>query len=52
MEWMLQVVDEIDDAVSTVRLFALGMRSEARLLLAGGLSIGALTAASTALGAG
>ena len=24
MEWMLQVVDEVDDAVSVLRLFALG----------------------------
>jgi hypothetical protein len=24
MEWMLQAVDEVDDAVSTLRLYAMG----------------------------
>jgi hypothetical protein len=36
MEWMLQVVDEVDDAVSAVRLFALGWSEEIGLLIAGG----------------
>jgi hypothetical protein len=35
MEWMLQVVDEVDDAVSAVRLFALGWSEEIGLLIAG-----------------
>jgi hypothetical protein len=36
MEWMLQVADEVDDAVSAVRLFALGWGEEIGLVLAGG----------------
>jgi hypothetical protein len=36
MEWMLQVVDEVDDAVSAVRLFALGWSEEIGLLIAAG----------------
>jgi hypothetical protein len=35
MEWMLQVVDEVDDAVSAARLFAMGWSEEMGLLVAG-----------------
>jgi hypothetical protein len=45
MEWMLQVVDEIDDAVGALRLCALGLRAEIGLLAAGFLGIGAIGAA-------
>jgi hypothetical protein len=45
MEWMLQVVDEIDDAVGAVRLWSLGAAAEVGLLVAGGLGIGAIGAA-------
>jgi hypothetical protein len=45
MEWMLQVVDELDDAVSTLRHYALGMRAEVGLVVAGGVSAGAIYAA-------
>ena len=42
MEWMLQVVDEIDDLVSASLLYTLRVRSLTRLILAGSLGIGAL----------
>jgi hypothetical protein len=42
MEWMLQVVDEFDDALSTVGLYTLGLRVDLKLLLAGSIGIGAL----------
>jgi hypothetical protein len=45
MEWMLQVVDEIDDAISALRLCSLGLGAEIGLVLAGGLGIGAIGAA-------
>ena len=45
MEWMLQVVDEIDDAVGALRLCSLGVAAEIGLLVAGGLGIGAIGAA-------
>jgi hypothetical protein len=45
MEWMLQVVDEIDDAVGAVRLWSLGAAAEIGLLAAAGLGIGAIGAA-------
>ena len=45
MEWMLQVVDEIDDAVGALRMVALGLRPEVALVLAGSVSAGALYAA-------
>ena len=35
MEWMLQVADEVDDALSAVRLFALGWGEEVGVLAAG-----------------
>jgi len=45
MEWMLQVVDEIDDAVGAIRLYALGLQAEVGLMVAGGVSAGAIYAA-------
>jgi hypothetical protein len=45
MEWMLQVVDEIDDAISASRLCFLGLASEIGLVVAGGLGISAIAAA-------
>jgi len=45
MEWMLQVVDEIDDAISALRLCVLGLAAEIGLVVAGGLGIGAIGAA-------
>jgi hypothetical protein len=48
MEWMLQVADEIDDAVAAARLYWLGFASEIGLALAGGLGIGAIIAAIAA----
>jgi hypothetical protein len=45
MEWMLQVVDEIDDAMSALRLCSLGLCAEIGLVLAGGLGICAIGAA-------
>jgi hypothetical protein len=35
MEWMLQVVDEVDDVVSALRLFAMGWSEEIGLIVAG-----------------
>jgi len=40
MEWMLQAVDEVDDAVSTLRLYAMGFS---------GLSVAGNLAACAAL---
>ena len=45
MEWMLQVVDEIDDAVGALRLCTVGVAAEIGLVLAGTLGIGAIGAA-------
>ena len=45
MEWMLQVVDEIDDAVGALRLYFLGLAAEVGLVLAAGLGISAICAA-------
>ena len=42
---MLQVVDEIDDAVSALRLCSLGLCAEIGLAVAGALGIGAIGAA-------
>jgi hypothetical protein len=35
MEWMLQVVDEIDDVISAVRLCSMGWAAEIGLMAAG-----------------
>jgi hypothetical protein len=48
MEWMLQVLDEIDDAVGALRLCILGLAAELSLTMAGGLGIGAIGAAIAA----
>jgi hypothetical protein len=45
MEWMLQVVDEIDDAFCAVRLWSMGTAAEIGLMVAGSLGIGAIGAA-------
>ena len=45
MEWMLQVVDEVDDAVSALRLFAMGWSEEIGLVAAGSAAVCALCAA-------
>jgi hypothetical protein len=39
MEWILQVADEIDDAVGALRMCSLGLAAEIGLLAAGGLGI-------------
>jgi hypothetical protein len=48
MEWMLQVIDEIDDAIGALRLASLGLAAEIGLVAAGGLGIGAIGAAFAA----
>jgi hypothetical protein len=48
MEWMLQVIDEIDDAVGALRLYYLGVAAEIGLVAAAGLGIGAICAAIVA----
>ena len=48
MEWMLQVVDEIDDAVGALQLYFVGLWSEISLLVAGCLGCGAICAAIAA----
>ena len=45
MEWMLQVVDEIDDAIGALRLCTLGLCAEIGLTVAAGLGMGAIGAA-------
>jgi hypothetical protein len=45
MEWMLQVVDEIDDVVGALRLCGIGVAAEFAPVVAGILGIGAITAA-------
>jgi len=45
MEWVLQVVDEIDDAISTARLWCLGVHVDIGLSLAAALGSGAIVAA-------
>jgi len=48
MEWMLQIVDEIDDAIGALRLCSLGVAAEFGLVAAGSLGIGAIGAAVAA----
>jgi hypothetical protein len=48
MEWMLQVVDEIDDLIGALRLCLVGMAAEIGLVAAGALGIGAIGAAVVA----
>jgi hypothetical protein len=45
MEWILQVADEIDDAIGALRLWSLGLTAEMGLLVAGALGIMAIGAA-------
>jgi hypothetical protein len=45
MEWVLQVVDEIDDVVSALRMFAMGWSEEIGLAVAGSAAACALCAA-------
>jgi hypothetical protein len=45
MEWVLQVVDEVDDAVGALRLFAMGWSEEIGLIVAGAAAACALCAA-------
>jgi hypothetical protein len=45
MEWMLQAVDEVDDAVSAVRLYAMGIAAELRFVAGAGAAVFALCAA-------
>jgi|GEM_PF-2029752 hypothetical protein len=45
MEWVLQVVDEIDDAVSSIRLWCLGFHAEVGLSVAAGIGTFAIGAA-------
>jgi hypothetical protein len=45
MEWLLQVADEVDDAVSAVRMFAMGWSEEIGLVLAGSAAACAMCAA-------
>jgi hypothetical protein len=48
MEWMLQVADEIDDAVGALRLYSLGLAAEIGLVVGGTLGLGAIAAAIVA----
>jgi hypothetical protein len=45
MEWILQVVDEIDDAIGALRLCSIGVAAEFGKVVVGGLGIGAIGAA-------
>ena len=42
---MLQVVDEIDDAIGAVRLWGVGMAAELGIKVSAGLSLGGVCAA-------
>ena len=46
MEWVLQVVDEFDDAVGVLRHGSLGLAAELGALMLAVLGIGALVAPS------
>ena len=45
MEWVLQVVDEVDDAVGALRLFAMGWSEEIGLAVASSAATCAVCAA-------
>lgn len=45
MEWMLQVVDEIDDAIGALRLWSVGLAAEIGLVAAACLGMSAIAAA-------
>jgi hypothetical protein len=38
MEWLLQAVDEVDDVVGALRLYALGLNAEIGLVVVGGVA--------------
>jgi hypothetical protein len=44
MEWMLQAVDEVDDAVSALRLYAMGWGPEVSFVAASGAAVCAICA--------
>ena len=44
MEWVLQVADEVDDAVGALRLFAMGWSEEIGLAVASGAATCAVCA--------
>ena len=48
MEWMLQVVDEIDDAVGALRLYYVGVAAEIGLLVAAAAGAAAIFGAIAA----
>jgi hypothetical protein len=48
MEWMLQVIDELDDLIGALRLCLVGMAAELGLVAAGALGIGAIGVAVAA----
>ncbi len=48
MEWMLQVVDEIDDIVGALRLAFMGVAADIGLIVAGVMGFGAVVAALAA----
>jgi hypothetical protein len=52
MEWMLQVADEIDDAVGALRHCCMGAAAEFPALSAAGIGIGAVCGFGVALFAG
>jgi hypothetical protein len=45
MEWVLQVADEVDDAVGALRLFAMSWSEDIGLTLASSAAAGAVLAA-------
>ena len=45
MEWVLQVADELDDAIAVLRLCLTGLAAEIGLVAAGVLGMGAIGAA-------
>jgi hypothetical protein len=42
MEWMLQVADELDDALAALRHYAMGLNGDISLPLAGSVTAGAV----------
>jgi hypothetical protein len=45
MEWMLQAVDEVDDAVGVLRLYAMGLNAEIGAAVVGSVAASAFCAA-------
>ena len=48
MEWMLQVMDELDDLFGALRLCFVGVAAELGLIVTGGLAAGGIGAAIAA----